>query len=315
MNRIRIGVLAVLLPLALLAALYWLSPGLFVQPLIQANRALSDLQAHQIKVGDHTIHYLEGGSGDETLVLLHGIFAEKDHWVEFARPLTEDYHLIIPDIPGFGESTRLPKASYHYTDQARRLRAFLDSLGRGRVHLAGNSMGGGIAARYTLAHPEQVRSLAFIGAPHGIDSPVRSEMERLLANGEEMPLIAETHDEFDAMMDFLFVDIPFVPYPLYRHFSQHAVSRADSNRRLWRQQQDDPFYIQEHMAMLGARDVPVLTLWGDSDRIFHVSGIKVLKKHLPNGEHRVMDDTGHLPMMEHPWRSVALYRTFLESRY
>lgn len=306
--------LAILFPVGLVVACYWLLPGLFVQPLVQLNRMLSGLEAHQVEVGDHTIHYLEGGSGDETLLLLHGIFAEKDHWVEFGRPLSDDYHLIIPDIPGFGDSTRLPDASYHYGDQARRLRAFLEKVGADRVHIAGNSMGGGIAARYTLAYPEQIRTLAFIGGPHGIDSPQQSEMERMMASGDEAPLIVESHEEFDAMMDFLFVDVPFVPYPLYQHFSTHAVSRAESNKRLWRQQQDDPFYIQDHISELEALDVPVLTLWGDQDRVFHPSGVRVLREQLPDGEHRVMEGTGHLPMMEHPGRTAEYYRGFLESR-
>ena len=314
MTKKRIGLLAVFLPLVLLVALYCLTPGLFVQPLVQANRALSDLSAHQVEVGDHTIHYLEGGSGDETLVLLHGIFAEKDHWVEFARPLSEDYHLIIPDIPGFGESTRLPEASYHYGDQVQRLHAFLEKLGQDRFHLAGNSMGGGIAARYALQYPEQIQSLAFIGAPHGIDSPIQSEMDRLLASGEEAPLIVKSHEDFDALMDFVFVDVPYVPYPLYQHFSTHAVSRAESNDRLWHRQQGDPFYMQDHLDVLKSQNVPVLTLWGDQDKLFHRSGVKVLEKHLPEGEHRVMEDTGHLPMMEHPWRTAEFYRAFLESQ-
>lgn len=314
MTKKQIGLLVILLPVALVVVLYWATPGLFVQPLVQANRALSDLSAHQVEVGDHTIHYLEGGTGDETLVLLHGIFAEKDHWVEFVRPLSDDYHLIIPDIPGFGESTRLPDASYHYGEQARRLRAFFDKLGQGPVNLAGNSMGGGIAARYALEYPEQVQSLAFIGAPHGIDSPTQSEMERRMASGEEAPLIVESHEEFDAMMDFLFVDVPFVPYPLYQHFSEHAVSRAESNKRLWRQQQDDPFYMQDHLDVLATMDLPVLTLWGAQDRLFHQSGIQVLEDRLPEGEHRLMENTGHLPMMEHPGRTAEYYRDFLESR-
>jgi pimeloyl-ACP methyl ester carboxylesterase len=71
------------------------------------------LSAHTLTSGGHTLHYLDGGSG-ETLVLLHGIFAEKDHWVDFARPLTPHYRVIAPDLPGFGESTRLPDNDYSH---------------------------------------------------------------------------------------------------------------------------------------------------------------------------------------------------------
>ncbi|MCH8499068.1 MAG: alpha/beta fold hydrolase [Marinobacter sp.] len=309
MTKKRIVTLAVLAPLALITALYWLTPALFVEPLLKANRAMSDLTAHQIEVGDHTVHYLAGGEGDQVLVLLHGIFAEKDHWVEFARPLKGEFRLLIPDLPGFGESTRLEDASYHYAMQSQRLQAFLEALDVQQVHLAGNSMGGAIAARYTLDNPEQVKSLAFIGAPHGIESPIESDMERRLANGE-IPLIARNQDEFAALLDFLFVEVPWLPRPLYQHSAHVAIDRAESNVRLWKQQQEDSFRIQNHLDELA---VPVVTLWGEHDLVFHVSGLDVLREGLPNGQHEVMAATGHLPMMEYPALTARLYRGLLDA--
>ncbi|GHG63096.1 lipase [Alishewanella longhuensis] len=308
MLKKRNVMLAVLAPLALITALYWLLPGLFVAPLLKANRAMSDLTAHQIDVGDHRVHYLIGGEGDEVLVLLHGIFAEKDHWVEFARPLKKKFRLLIPDLPGFGESTRLEDASYHYAMQSQRLQAFLQALDVQQIHLAGNSMGGAIAARFTLDNPEQVKSLAFIGAPHGIESPIESEMARLLANGE-IPLIARNQSEFSALLDFLFVEVPWLPRPLYQHSAKVAIDRASSNLRLWQQQQEDSFRIQQHLDELA---VPVLTLWGEHDLVFHVSGIDVLREGLPHGQHEVMAATGHLPMMEYPTLTARLYLSLLD---
>jgi len=305
----RILASAVLVPVGVVVALYWLVPGLFLEPLIKANRALSGLSADQVQVGDHNIHYLKGGEGEQTLVLLHGIFAEKDHWVEFARPLKDDFRVIIPDLPGFGESTRLEDASYHYGAQSQRLHQFLRTLDLEQVHLAGNSMGGGIVARFALDYPEQVQSLAFIGAPHGINSPIESEMERRLASGE-IPLIAQSDEEFERLLDFLFVEIPWLPRPVYQHSLNHAVSRAESNMRLWNQQQDDPFRLDDHLEAL---DLPVLTLWGEQEQVFHVSGIEVLRERLPNGIHEVMEQTGHLPMMEYPARTGSRYREFVSN--
>jgi hypothetical protein len=79
--------IAFLLLLALTAAYYGL-PHLFKEPLLELNRKLSGVTEKTLSVGAHHIHYLEGGRG-EPVILLHGIFAEKDHWVDFARQLTD----------------------------------------------------------------------------------------------------------------------------------------------------------------------------------------------------------------------------------
>lgn len=295
---------------ALMASSYWFMPGLYLEPMLKVNRALAGLSAHQVQVGDHTIHYLEGGKGGPTVVLLHGIFAEKDHWVDFARHVRKHAHVIIPDLPGFGASTRLDQGIYHYAEQSQRIRDFLQLLALEDVHLAGNSMGGAIAARFALDNPDKVRSIAFIGAPHGIKSPIASDMEGRLSKGE-IPLVAKNRAEFEALLSFLFVEVPWLPRPVYEHSLDHAVSRVESNSRIWAQQESDPFRLDDHLENLEASGTPILTLWGEQEQVFHVSGIEVMRERLPSGRHHVMQQTGHLPMMEHPARTAGFYRDFL----
>lgn len=302
--------LILFLPVIIFFSLYWFLPAYLAKPLLKVNRTLSALKARHIQVDDHTIHYLEGGSGEQVLILLHGIFAEKDHWVQFTRTLKKDFYLIIPDLPGFGDSSRLKEASYHYEEQSHRLHAFLQALNIEQIHLAGNSMGGALASRFALNYPDKVKSLAFIGAPHGIYSSTESEMSRIIASGGEIPLIARNYEEFNSMLDFLFVEIPWIPHPFYQRTFNLTVNRADSSERLWNWLQKDPFYLNNYLEEL---DVPVLTLWGDQDRIFHVSGIETLRKRLPTGKHEVMENAGHLPMMEYPSRTAARYQEFLEA--
>src|SRR5471030_1702940 len=100
---------------------------------------LGDVQ-HQQQPGLR-MPYLEGGSGD-TLVLVHGFAGDKDNFTRMARFLTPHYRVICPDLPGFGDASRDPGASYAIAAQVERLRAFLDVHAPGRIHLGGNSMGG-----------------------------------------------------------------------------------------------------------------------------------------------------------------------------
>ncbi|HZW19691.1 alpha/beta fold hydrolase [Noviherbaspirillum sp.] len=301
----RLFLACTLIALALAAAWYGF-PHWFKEPLVAANRAAAGLAEKQVTVDAHRIHYLDGGSG-ETLVLLHGIFAEKDHWVDFARPLTGSYRVLVPDLPGFGESSRLDSHSYTYDAQTERLKALLDTLGVTRAHLAGNSMGGTIAALFAIRYPERVASVALIGAPHGIRSPKASGMDRQIEAGKS-PLVTRDAREFEAMLSLVFAERPFLPYPILHAAQENAVRNADSNLRLWHAQLKDRFLLDGQIGGLGAR---TLVLWGSSDQVFDASGAEVLKKRLKNAEVHVLPGIGHLPMMEAPKETAGMYARFL----
>ena len=82
------------------------------------ERSRAGLQRKEIVLGDGTrMVYLEGGSG-APLLLVHGFGADKDNFTRVARWLTPHYRVIVPDLVGFGESTHLPDADYHYAAQA-----------------------------------------------------------------------------------------------------------------------------------------------------------------------------------------------------
>lgn len=309
MKRFVLGLSAALLSLlSLLVAAYYGLPQHFKQPLLDVNRALSGLSEKTVAVGAHQVHYLAGGNG-EPVVLLHGIFAEKDHWVDFARPLTGRYHVIAPDLPGFGASGRLPEHDYSYAAQTEYLKTLLDTLGVQRVHLAGNSMGGTIAALFAIAHPERVASVAFIGAPHGIRSRQPSVMDTLVDAGKT-PLIAHTAAEFEQVMAMVFAQRPFLPYPILHATQTDALRNAPSNVRLWNTQLKDRYLLDSHIASL---QQPTLVLWGEQDQVFHASGAEVLRQRLKAPRIDVLAGVGHLPMMEAPAATAQRYTQFLDT--
>ena len=120
-------------------------------------------------------------------VLLHGFGGDKDNWTRFSRTLVQDYRVIAPDLPGFGDSARHADWDYSLLAQRNRLERFVAALNPGPLHIGGNSMGGHLAALYTHAHPEQVRSLMLLNNG-GISAPERSEMWLAISRGEN-PLI------------------------------------------------------------------------------------------------------------------------------
>lgn len=295
---------------AVLAAAWYGLPALLKPPLIAANRATAGLSEKTVSVGPHRVHYLENGSGGRQgvpVLLLHGIFAEKDHWVDFARALPGHYRIIAPDLPGFGESGRLDNQTYDYDAQVRYLLAFMEALGITQAHLAGSSMGGTIAALFAIQHPGRVKSVAFIGSPHGIRSPRASAMDRLIDVGRA-PLVARDAGEFDAMMKLVFAQPPFLPYPILKSTEMDALRLAGSNQRLWNAQLKDRYLLDARVAQIKQ---PVFALWGTDDQVFDVSGAGVLRERLPQARVVTLPGVGHLPMMEKPGDSAAAYADYL----
>jgi pimeloyl-ACP methyl ester carboxylesterase len=149
------------------------------------------------------------------------------------------------------------------------------------------------------------------GAFH-VWSRVRSDepsaMQQRIAAGER-PLIARTPEEFERMMDFLFVERPFVPRPILLDAADKAVRRAESNVRIWEAQLSDPYPLHDKLPALTAR---TLALWGEQEQVFHVSGARALQTLLPSADVQVMPSTGHLPMMERPAETASRYLAFVE---
>lgn len=75
------------------------------QTILQQERNWAGLQSKSLKVGDITWSYSEGGSSTKpTLLLIHGLAGSRDNWNRVAHYLTTNYHVIIPDLPGSGET-------------------------------------------------------------------------------------------------------------------------------------------------------------------------------------------------------------------
>jgi pimeloyl-ACP methyl ester carboxylesterase len=91
---------------------------------IEAMRSDADLKVKSVDIPDFKIVYAEGGTGD-TIIMLHGIGVDKNmSWLDFAKHFTPNYRVIIPDIPGHGESSLPQDKNYNIMSQMERLNLF-----------------------------------------------------------------------------------------------------------------------------------------------------------------------------------------------
>jgi len=307
----KIVILTPLVMLLCLIGIYFLFPGAMLDLLRALERRAGGLNQHSINVDGLRIAYLEGGKGD-ALVLLHGFGANKDNWTRFAKHLTPHFRVIAPDLPGFGESSAHPEADYTIRVQVERVKALVRALRITSLHLGGSSMGGNIAGAYASNYAEEVKSLLLL-APGGVTSAEPSEMFRRLREGKPNPLVAKSAEDYEHLLDFVFVKRPFMPRAIKKYLIQEAIEHQPLNSKIFKQllsSRDVP----PLEVLLNGLPIPTLIVWGAHDRVLHVSGAKILEAVMPKAKAEVMDAVGHLPMIEKPKETARMYLSFLEQR-
>ncbi|MEA3231585.1 MAG: alpha/beta hydrolase [Thermodesulfobacteriota bacterium] len=306
-NIMKISILAAFVILFSLVGVYFLFPEATSDLLLKVERSTGGLKQRSIEVDGLRIEYLEGGKGD-VLVLLHGFSANKDHWARIGKYLTPYFRVIAPDLPGFGESSLDPGGDYSIGVQVERVKAFIRALGIKSLHLGGSSMGGGIAGAYAARYPDNLKSLLLI-APGGVASSELSEMFRLIEEGKPNPLIAKNAEDYEYLLDFVFVKKPFIPGPVKKSLIQVAIAHEPLYQKIFKQllsSADSPLEV-----VLEGLPVPTLIIWGAQDRVLHVSGAKILESVIPKARVEVIDAVGHLPMIEKPEETAELYLNFI----
>jgi 4,5:9,10-diseco-3-hydroxy-5,9,17-trioxoandrosta-1(10),2-diene-4-oate hydrolase len=249
---------------------------------------------------DHgRIFYYDVGRG-EPVVLLHGYNHHAEAWIRNIGPLAAaGWRVIALDLPGFGRSG-VPAMHYSLPGYAAFVVDFLDTLGIGAAHLVGSSMGGAIALRVAVDHPDRVRTVTGVDAA-GFFTRIPRYWS-IAANPVVKTLIR--------------------PFLGQRRLLQWSHSRAYYDSTLSSTQQTDlmaeaytqPGYKDHILGMaqtmllapegellwdaLPTIKAPVLIVWGRQDRTIPVSHAYRAAQRLPSAEVVIYDECGHLPMYE-----------------
>jgi pimeloyl-ACP methyl ester carboxylesterase len=221
--------------------------------------------------------------------------------------LTKRYRVIAPDQPGWGASTRIETASYGYPAQVERLRQFLSALGLKRVHLAGHSMGGFIASAYAARYPDEVITLGLI-APHGMVEPVASELANDVAKGDNW-LVASSYPEFDRLLSKVFARQPYAPKAVLRYLADHAIRNSAKSAKIFVEMQTNDPPLVDRLPNIAA---PALIVWGDHDRVLHVSCADLFRKGIKSSEVMLIPGSGHMPLVENAGTCARAWLAFVD---
>ncbi len=306
-------IVLVLIALPILAVLltYLLAPRVLLKFAINAQRRKGGLVQKSIKVGGLDWPYLEGGDpAGKPLVLVHGFGGDKDNWAFYAPHVKQNYRLIFPDLPGFGEATRDPALDYSGVLQAERLRDFLDALKLDKVHLGGNSMGGYIALLFALAHSARLRSLTLFNNA-GVLGTEPSDLQSMVeADPGASPLVPRSPAELRQLLAFVVHRPRFIPGQFLAVMFSDSAPHLPLLDRIFAQLADD---MLNHALndRLGEVKLPVQIIWGRHDRLIDVTCAEVQHAGIAGSELVIFDDVGHVPMIEKPVETAQHQLAFL----
>lgn len=256
-----------------------------------------------VQVGRRKLFVTEAGDGP-AVVLLHGGgpgATGVSNYVRNIDALARHYRVIVPDMPGYGQSSKDVDFSDPFGDLATSVRGLLDELAIEKAHLVGNSYGGAAALRLALDRPDRVDRLILMG-PGGIGTtrglPTQG-LKTLLGYYNEDGPSREKLATF--IRDYLVYDGSTVPEELidlrYAASVQPEVIASPPLRR--------PSGLRTLLKMDLSRDrrlarceVPTLVVWGLQDKVNKPSGGPFLARTMPNCDLFMPAKTGHWAQWE-----------------
>lgn len=286
------------------------------QKFLQEERAWAGLTSKTMRVGDVVWSYSEGGQvGKPTLLLIHGMTSSRDTWNPVVRALAQNYHVIIPDLPGSG-STQVPKdIDLTLPNLTEQLRRFIETAHiQNNLHIAGHSVGGSIAMLYASQYNFDTKSLFLISAGGLFKSNQTSYLNNPIYLKQ---LVITQPGDLNFVMNKVMVSPPFVPSVIKKQQEQLFISKSSDTNNLISHLLDlNKLYTVNSFAfMLKNIEAPTLILWGKQDPIVNVEVATDLKTSLKHAEQPIiLDRVGHLPIIEAPERVAESYLAFLKKQ-
>jgi abhydrolase domain-containing protein 6 len=315
--RRKLAIAAALVAAALLAVVACIArdPDVLVRAEFARQLHAAGLTKQSRNVAGHRWVYAERAANNAnapTLVFVHGFTGSKENWYPVARALDGRYRLVIPDLPGWGESQRLPRENYGFLAQSERLAAFIHSVSLGKpVVLVGHSMGGGIAALVAAGHPERVSRIALLDAA-GVRFRDNVFGEQVLAGHN--PFAVHDRASLDTYLATVFHRAsarPSIPWPADRAYVARRIHDADFEQSVLDRIGRGPerFLPGDEAARIRQ---PALLLWCRQDKVIDPSALALYAARIPQARRVLLDDCGHMSLVERPDDVAAALETLVE---
>jgi 2-hydroxymuconate-semialdehyde hydrolase len=269
--------------------------------------------------GSHVLH--AGPEHDHALVLLHGGgpgAQAESNWTPTLNALGADFHVIAPDLVGFGRTDHPDPTPYGpeawFALRVEQLLMLADHFGHEQLDLVGNSLGGALALRFALAHPERLGRLILMGSAGPPMKPT-DELLNMLAFGSD-PTAAHLAsvlrsfvydlERFGDVDELVAARLPEATRPEVQR-SWHAMFHTEDGQ---------PAGSRLALAAEQVQTIahPTLIVHGRDDRIIPFAGSLWLLEQLPDADLHVFARCGHWAMLEQAEKFSRLVRDFITDK-
>ena len=273
------------------------------------------------KAGDITLNYYEAGEptdvgGGLPFVLLHGGGPGASAWSNFGTALprfAQSFRTLLVDQPGFGQSDKPEVTANYFRHSASYLVQLLDELQIERVHLLGNSLGGGTATRFALEYPDRVGRLVLMG-PGGLSTNLfhadPTEGVKRLMDFSMNP----SREALRAFISTMVVNQALVTDELVaERFADATAPGAQDAMRSMGMSFWNPETAEDGMLWREAHRLRKHTLltWGREDRVNPLDGALTALKLIPKAELHVFPRCGHWAQIEAAEEFAEISTAFL----
>jgi pimeloyl-ACP methyl ester carboxylesterase len=266
----------------------------------------------------------------EPALFVHGLGGASTNWTDFAGLLRGALAIEAIDLPGFGRSGPALDDNYSLQAHANTVIAYLELSGRGPVHLVGNSMGGAISLIVASQRPDLVRTLTLV-SPAVPDLKIRAHA---LKSDWRMGLLilpvlgmmalrklgqAPIEARVKGTIALCFAEPSRLPRERFEEMLAEAKARADSpwvNLAMLRSTRG---LVHSHLvknrsnwAAMRSISAPTLVIWGDEDRLVAPDLAPFVAAEIPNARLLVLDNIGHVAMIEDARTSARATLALLE---
>lgn len=278
--------------------------------------ALGGVTYRAVQIDGLRVNYAEAGKGP-VMLLVHGVAGSHAIWWDNIRPLAEaGYRVLALDLPGHGDSDKPESISYDPNAGAALLGRFLAALDVEKAAVVGNSAGGLMAALFALDRPDRVERLVLVaagGMGRDVTWFLRVASLPVFGGLAYQPGLAAIGG-MDRKMMF------HKPPPFADEFLSelHRVQGLPGSRRAALRSIRSGVNLgglrKERLILdrLPRLEVPVLTVWGENDRVLPVEHAAAVRSALPSSQVVIYPECGHWPQMEKPAEFNRLLVQFVQ---
>jgi len=222
------------------------------------------------------------------IMLIHGFGLNRSIWKELAKDYLSEQTVILPDLRGHGES-QVTSGAYSIAGLAEDLAALLDFLNIEKAAICGHSMGGYVALAFAEQFPERLSGLGLITTHAAPDSAAkRADRYQLAADVREKGAVVVA----ESLAPKLTMD------ERVRRQSHQILSGTDPDGIIGALL--GMAKRPSRMDLLPKMDVPALIVAGGQDQIIDIEVARKMADSLPRAKFLLIDDAGHMPMIETP---------------